>query len=74
MSEQYNAELIMKFQNVKSLKDYGGMDYDIAQECVEIAIKESESIAIEFAELYADAVMAGYSKGAKEFMEERPNQ
>ena len=50
MSDKKKAELLMKFQNVESLKDYGGMDYDIAQECTEIADNHAQSIAIEFAE------------------------
>ena len=34
------AELLMKFQNVEALKDYGGMDFEIARQCALIAVEE----------------------------------
>ena len=32
-------ELVEKFQNVELLKDFEGMDFKLAKECAEIAIK-----------------------------------
>jgi len=34
------AELLMKYQNIEALKDFGGMDFEIAKQCAIIAVKE----------------------------------
>ncbi len=34
------AELLMKFQNIESLKDFGGMDFEIAKQCAIISVDE----------------------------------
>jgi len=39
--QKREAERIFKrFQNVESLKDYGGMDFDLAKECALICADE----------------------------------
>lgn len=40
MTEKTAAELIKKFQEVPTLKDWGGMDFQIAKECALIAVNE----------------------------------
>ena len=34
------GEILMKFQNIESLKDYGGMDFEIAKQCAIITVGE----------------------------------
>jgi hypothetical protein len=38
-AKQQAAELLMKYQNIESLKDYGGMDFEIAKQCALISVE-----------------------------------
>lgn len=41
MTHQEKArEIVERFQSIKSLKDFGGMDSDIAKECAVICVEE----------------------------------